>query len=282
MSQGIYLILQGVVSVKYKDREIETRGPNQYLGDECIAEVSSVYNYECTTNVICLFIEYSTFSDNLRFKSKTYLELKKVSKQSRKNLRFKALDLFKEEYEANILNQANLIGEFIEEFNLDKLNNENKLRKDKTKIKSTNVEQSSPTPPPEKESQNSAAGSQRLVLKTPSISMNNQPDQNSILPSLFKSIRHPETYKKGSDHEEQPQSDLVLKETESSFFESQFELENQEDEDDLEKAGAIATEDIDLNITVDDSFLMADPVASMASSDLSVQLEASLDMAEVR
>lgn len=280
-----------MVSVKYKDREIERRGPFQHVGDECLADLLSVYDYECSTNVICLFVSFSTLADSLQSTSPVFVELRRSVKEGRKALRAKALALFREEYEANILQQGQLIGEFIQEFNKDKVEDDLRKRKTRAKTKATVLEVANLIPASEKESVNGAtAGSQKNSEKSPKEQEGAAQGEGSALQpheSLLRSVRHPDTYKKAVCDEDEPVSQLVLNDTDSgdSVADSELELSKvaiheQDENDQLETLAAIEPE-ADPNVTADDSALMAQPLASMAPADLDADLEASLEMAEV-
>lgn len=275
------------MSVKYKDREVDRRGPGQHVGDECIAGCTSVYDFECSTNVICLFIPYSAFEQLLNTRSKAASGLILFVKNSRKLLRIKVLDLFKEEYEANILNQGQLIGEFIEEFNRDKQEAGLRKRTAKKKTKMTVIEFGTTSMLQEKDSLNKmTTGSQKMMPLTLTSSIPQkilEEDKCHIQPQdlILNLIRHPDTYKKSMEIEVDPSPEPLLEDTDSSELEGS--KLNGLDEDDLavDEAVPTAEPEPDPNVTVDDSALMARPVASMAAADLTLRLEASLEMAEV-
>lgn len=111
LSQGIYLILQGVVSIKHKGKEIARRGPNEYVGDESLFRVASPYDYECSSTVFCLLMTYESIIEVINERSPVFASLLKVVGRNREALVKATKDTF--QYEANILSQGRMIGKYL-------------------------------------------------------------------------------------------------------------------------------------------------------------------------
>lgn len=69
-SQGVYLILQGTVTLYYKGHSVYSVGPNEHFGHFCLFEHLSRYEYKCTEPIICLFIDRSQLECTLMSSSK--------------------------------------------------------------------------------------------------------------------------------------------------------------------------------------------------------------------
>ena len=235
MSQGIYLILQGVVSIKYKDKEIDKRGPNQHVGDECISGLSSIYSYQCSTNVICLFVSYEFIEGFVNKRSTSFGPLRKFVSKCKKNLKQKALASFQSE--ANLFSQGKLIGEFIEELN--KANEEEKMhgmkkRKDTTKITNVEIEQQDEKKDFQLNSKDSNSKFVSISEKAKVISPNIGPRGKEGFLGLnrlewsFKITRAPNSYKKSQVQEDTPEPEVESVSDEPSNVSDYSEIEDSE------------------------------------------------------
>ena len=297
MSQGIYLILQGVVSIKYKGREIDGRGPNQHVGDECFLMVSSTYDYECANAVVCLFLPYTAIAEVVGERSKSFAQFLKVVRQNRGGLKQAVKNTCQSE--ANLFSPGLSIGKYTTK--MLKIFSRQKKTKAKTKlmalstmkvkamrVQKTRARDGGFTSPrsPLLEGPLSPGLSPGFSMKMAALSPSPEepPTAQSVVHSHGRwQVRHPDFLAKPREEVRSPKIPPEELKINLSELEGQGGMPDSLPDESLGDEEEFYQPKLDPNgdQVLEDSFLIGDPIASLAHADIELEPEASLEMAEV-